>query len=122
MIDHFNIPVSQLEVSKNFYLPLLQLFGLQLLHEEEDVVGFGVDTWVLGLERIDGPINPLHFALSAASPESVKALYSKGLALGASDNGSPGPRPEYGQHYYAAYLLDPDGHNFEVVCRKPQNQ
>ena len=38
---------------------------------------------------------------------------------GGQDNGAPGERPRYAEHYYAAYVLDPDGHNVEAVCREP---
>jgi hypothetical protein len=30
-------------------------------------------------------------------------------------NGEPGDRPRYHDGYYAAYVLDPDGNNIEVV-------
>jgi hypothetical protein len=36
------------------------------------------------------------------------------LAAGGEDNGGPGERP-YGGYYYAAFVLDPDGHNIEAV-------
>ena len=28
----------------------------------------------------------------------------------------PGPRPDYGPTYFAAFLIDPDGNNVEAVC------
>jgi hypothetical protein len=37
------------------------------------------------------------------------------LAAGGRDNGGPGPRPEYAEGYYGAFVLDPDGHNVEAV-------
>jgi hypothetical protein len=36
------------------------------------------------------------------------------VAAGGRDNGPPGERP-YGGYYYAAFVLDPDGHNIEAV-------
>lgn len=38
---------------------------------------------------------------------------------GATDNGPPGERPQYTKGYYAAYVLDPDGHNIECVYFRP---
>jgi predicted lactoylglutathione lyase len=37
------------------------------------------------------------------------------LAHGGADNGAPGLRPEYEDGYYAAFVIDPDGHNLEAV-------
>jgi hypothetical protein len=48
----------------------------------------------------------------------------KGLCIsrpsgpGGIDNGAPGPRPIYHEHYYGAYVLDPDGNNIEAVCHR----
>ena len=44
---------------------------------------------------------------------------SAALGAGGRDNGAPGPRPHYHEHYYGAFVLDPDGHNIEVVCHEP---
>jgi hypothetical protein len=49
----------------------------------------------------------------------VDAFHRAALAAGAMDNGAPGERPRYAENYYAAYVLDPDGHNVEAVCREP---
>jgi predicted lactoylglutathione lyase len=46
----------------------------------------------------------------------VARFHAQGLAAGGRDNGAPGPRKEYSDTYYAAFLLDPDGHNVEAVC------
>jgi len=39
-----------------------------------------------------------------------------GRGAGGTDDGAPGPRAQYGPHYYAAYLRDPDGLRVEVVA------
>ena len=44
-------------------------------------------------------------------------LSSAALAAGGRDNGAPGLRLRYAENYYSAYVLDPDGHNIEAVCR-----
>jgi hypothetical protein len=53
----------------------------------------------------------------------VDAFYAAALAAGGRDNGAPGNRPHYHEHYYGACVdcirLDPDGHNVEVVCHEP---
>jgi hypothetical protein len=40
-------------------------------------------------------------------------------AAGGRDNGPPGPRPQYHERYYGAFVLDPDGNNVEAVCHEP---
>jgi catechol 2,3-dioxygenase-like lactoylglutathione lyase family enzyme len=62
-----------------------------------------------------------HIAFAASSPEQVDAFHAAALAAGGSDNGAPGLRP-YGGEYYAAFVLDPDGHNIEAVYHGPADR
>ena len=39
--------------------------------------------------------------------------------LDGTDNGAPGERPHYHEHYYGAFVRDPDGHNIEACCHEP---
>ncbi len=32
----------------------------------------------------------------------------------------PGLRPHYHEHYYGAFVHDPDGYNGEAVCHAPE--
>lgn len=50
---------------------------------------------------------------------AVDAFYKAAVEAGAKDNGAPGPRPQYGAHYYAAFVIDPAGNNIETVCLAP---
>jgi hypothetical protein len=50
----------------------------------------------------------------------VDDFHAAALATGGMDNGAPGLRPHYGEHYYAAFLIDPDGHRIEAVINKPE--
>ncbi|TCV93198.1 hypothetical protein EC912_10558 [Luteibacter rhizovicinus] len=49
----------------------------------------------------------------------VDAFYRAAMAAGGTDNGPPGLRSHYHEHYYGAFVLDPDGHNVEAVCHMP---
>ena len=63
-----------------------------------------------------GPTQPpLHLAFPAPDHAAVEAFHRAALAAGGRDNGEPGLRPRYHATYYAAYALDPDGHNVEAV-------
>ncbi|MBL9075108.1 VOC family protein [Tabrizicola sp.] len=52
----------------------------------------------------------------AETRAAVAAFHAAALAHGGSDEGAPGPRPEYGPHFYAAYVRDPDGNKLNAVC------
>lgn len=117
MIDHINLPVSDLSQASAFYTAVLPMLGMPVLWKAEDVVGFGADTWVFGIIKSMGEPTPAHVAFAAVSPDLVQTGYDAAIAAGAVCNGPPGPRPIYGPDYYAAFFFDPDGHNIEVVCR-----
>jgi predicted lactoylglutathione lyase len=61
----------------------------------------------------------LHLAFVADTREQVDAFYHAALETGGKDNGAPGVRANYNANYYAAFIIDPDGHNIEAVCQKP---
>ena len=62
---------------------------------------------------------PIHVAFRAETRAQVDAFYKAAMAAGGRDNGAPGLRPHYHANYYAAFVLDPDGHNIEAVCHAP---
>lgn len=73
-----------------------------------DVSKFAIST--------DYPVGaPVHVAFAADSREQVDAFHAAALAAGGRENGAPGLRPHYGEGYYGAFVLDPDGHNIEAV-------
>lgn len=112
LIDHIGVRVSDLELSKTFYVAILDALG------KSD--GFGCDDSSFYFDEFyvaegDSPITNLHLAFQADSIEQVNAFYQAGLNAGGRDNGEPGYR-KYFTSYYAAFLLDPDGNNIEAVC------
>ncbi len=117
MIDHSGVSVSDVAKSKAFYLAALAPLGYTVLMEFERFAGFGVapkpDFWI-GQGKPNVP--PIHIAFRAESRAKVDAFYKAAMAAGGSDNGAPGPRPQYHPGYYGAFVLDPDGHNIEAVC------
>ena len=120
MIDHMGVSVSDLPKSKAFYRTALAPLGYELLMEWEQFGGFGVapkpDFWIS-----DGTPNepPIHVAFRAETRAQVDGFYKAAMAAGGRDNGPPGLRPDYHPNYYAAFVLDPDGHNVEAVCHSP---
>jgi catechol 2,3-dioxygenase-like lactoylglutathione lyase family enzyme len=120
-IDHVNIPVGDLAVSRAFYSAALAAFGYRVVYDGDESLGFGrgdggEDDEPIALRLGDPPNRGSHIAITAASSEEVDAFHAAGVAPGGRDNGAPGERP-YGVHYYAAFVLDPDGHNIEAVYK-----
>jgi catechol 2,3-dioxygenase-like lactoylglutathione lyase family enzyme len=126
MIDHTGVIVSSFENSKRFYQTALGAFGYELLAEfpaavtgHTDVAGYGEngkpDFWV---NRGMPNEPPVHVAFRVSNRASVDAFYEAAIKAGGKDNGPPGLRPHYHPNYYAAFVLDPDGHNIEAVCHE----
>jgi catechol 2,3-dioxygenase-like lactoylglutathione lyase family enzyme len=118
-IDHVKLPVGDLDASRAFYTAALAPFGYRLVYDREPSLGFGLgdggdDDEPFALERRDPPNVGSHIAFTASSKAQVDAFHAAALAAGGRDNGAPGERP-YGGYYYAAFVLDPDGHNIEAV-------
>ena len=117
MIDHFNLPVLDLARSRRFYERILAPLESRFLAEDGQSVGFGIVTWQFGIVATPSPIPKLHVAFRAPSRAAVDAFYEEALAAGAKSNGGPAIRHQYDPQYYAAFVLDPDGHNVEAVFR-----
>lgn len=62
-----------------------------------------------------------HIAFRADDADGVRRWHEAAVAHGGADNGKPGIRPEYSGHYYAAFVLDPDGNNVEAVFHSPES-
>jgi catechol 2,3-dioxygenase-like lactoylglutathione lyase family enzyme len=65
------------------------------------------------------PQSGVHVAFASPDHPTVDRFYEAALAAGGRDNGPPGPRPLYHEHYYSAFVYDPDGNNIEAVCHRP---
>jgi catechol 2,3-dioxygenase-like lactoylglutathione lyase family enzyme len=121
IIDHLKIGVSDLERSRRFYAQALAPLGFEQLGpwSEDDPrreISFGTteaDDFAISQEYESG--GQVHVAFAADTKEQVDAFYAAAVAAGGKDNGPPGPRPEYSEGYYGAFVLDPDGHNVEAV-------
>jgi len=121
MLDHVSLGVSDIERSRKFYDAALRPLGIDRLYAEgENASGYGANRkaffWI-GL-RADMKTG-CHVAFVAEDRETVDRFHQAALAAGGRDNGAPGLRPNYHADYYGAFVLDPDGHNIEAVCRKP---
>jgi len=121
MFDHIQIKVSDLNKSRPFYEAVLKTLGYKVVLEFEKVVGIGSnphDMFEVAQASEETPISlSVHIAFIANGEEAVRKFHETAIANGAKDNGSPGLRPEYEEGYYAAFVVDPDGHNLEAVFK-----
>jgi catechol 2,3-dioxygenase-like lactoylglutathione lyase family enzyme len=126
MIHHIDFAVADLVRSREFYERALAPLGLSVSitftnHAGQRCIGFGSQPdpafWIRDGVPTQGH---LHVAFTASSHAAVDAFHAAAVQAGGKDNGEPGLRPRYAAHWYAAFVLDPDGHNIEAVCRNPE--
>ncbi|SIQ29942.1 MULTISPECIES: VOC family protein [Acidiphilium] len=121
MLDHVTIGVTDIESSKRFYDHALRPLSIERLHTDPEFAGYGANEiavfWIGLRDRLQ---SGTHIAFAAANRAMVNEFYRSALTAGGRDNGGPGLRPHYHDHYYGAFVLDPDGHNIEAVCHVEQ--
>lgn len=125
MLNHVSIGVRDIAKTKAFYDAALKPLGYSCLSAGEGSLGYGKDAvafWI-GVTKKPVPADPnsgLHFCFNAPTRTSVDAFHKAALAAGGHDNGKPGLRADYGENYYAAFVIDPDGYKIEAYCSKAQ--
>lgn len=123
IIDHLGLAVSDYQRSKAFFSTALAPLGIELVIEIEGWAGFGKagkpDFW---FGEHTEKQRPMHIAFVAESRAQVRAFYEAALNAGGKDNGAPGIRKIYHPDYYAAFVIDPDGHNIEAVCHSRETR
>ena len=123
MFDHLKFGVSDLAVSKAFFLKALAPLRVNVV--DYSGPSGGVEIFPKGeaslclFQTEEKPVH-FHLAFRAENRKQVEAFYRAALAAGGKDNGVPGLRPHYHANYYAAFVIGPDGHNIEAVCHKPE--
>lgn len=126
MLDHISVGVSDLGRSRRFYDAVLAPLGLvRILDFEERGSDYGVMAPPLGveftitLETAPRPSAGMHICFRAPDQESVRRFHEAAIKTGGRDDGAPGLRAKYHADYFAAFVLDPDGHRIEAVCHLP---
>jgi catechol 2,3-dioxygenase-like lactoylglutathione lyase family enzyme len=114
VIDHLWLRVSDVAASAAFYATVARVAGHQLVEHSPGYVqvkGSGGSFSLVAGE----PTRNLHMAFPADDDATVDAFHAVTTVAGHPSNGEPGERTEYHQGYYAAFVLDPDGNNIELV-------
>ncbi len=120
LIDHIQLVVKDLAASKRFYSAVFNVLDIPMAGEGEDY--FWADELFVSNKSSPSAqgetTGRMHFAFQAKNREAVERFHSAALAAGGKDNGKPGKR-SYHPGYYAAFVIDPDGNNVEVVFHGP---
>src|SRR6478752_1400177 len=129
MLHHISIGVADVARSAQFYDRVLQELGFKRVME---VLPYGIaygdkqPAFWIGLPHDQGTAstgNGVHVAFNATSEEMIRAFHSAALEAGGTDDGAPGPRPDYGPDYYGAFVRDLDGNKLEaVLVQRPAEQ
>jgi catechol 2,3-dioxygenase-like lactoylglutathione lyase family enzyme len=115
-IDHLWLRVRDPKASRRFYTTIAPYAGLRLTHDAPDRVQLSGPDFSFSLVRDERPLTEhVHLAFAADADATVRAFHAAALSAGYQDNGGPGERAVYHPGYYGAFVLDPDGHNIEVV-------
>lgn len=131
MIDHLSTYAKDFGATRSFYLAALAPLGYGIQHEmvaswdtefpTRRACAFGPEGkaafWIIETKQ---DVTGRHTAFVAPSREAVKAFYHAAIAAGGRDNGAPGLRPIYHEHYFGAFVFDPDGNDVEAVCHAPE--
>jgi len=131
MFDHVSLGVADLARSAAFYDAVMATLGAGRLFGgmADGHIAYGRRGQAFFI--INTPLTPArgavtfnnggHVCFRAEGPAQVQAFHRVALELGATDYGAPGLRPHYSPTYYAAFVLDPDGHTIEAVCHLPES-
>lgn len=120
LIDHLQLIVRDLPASRRFYQAVFDTIGIPIAGEGDTY--FWADELFISTADSEAAAGELtgrhHLAFQARDRATVDAFHKAALAAGGEDNGAPGERP-YHPGYYAAFAIDPDGNNIEVVYHGP---
>ena len=121
ILNHVSVSVQEADKSYIFYDAVMDAISAVRIVDELGVVAYGKqfpEFWVHE-SAYDGlapqTANGVHFSFNAVSKEEVHAFHKAALSNGGTDDGQPGPRPEYGAPYYGCFVRDPDGHKLEAT-------
>jgi catechol 2,3-dioxygenase-like lactoylglutathione lyase family enzyme len=114
MFDTLTVRTSDLAASERFYGLVLGTLGLEPTAGED-----GRREWRdFAIAQAGEPAattRGVHLGFVAPTREHVDAFWRAGTEAGHRDDGAPGPRRQYREDYYGAFLLDPDGNSAEAV-------
>ena len=113
-LDHLWIRVADVAAARDFYAAIAPYAGIRLNHDTPELAQFQFSDGSFSLVA-GTPTENVHLAFGTDDDAAVEGFHATATALGYADHGAPGERPEYHPGYFAAFVLDPDGNNVELV-------
>jgi catechol 2,3-dioxygenase-like lactoylglutathione lyase family enzyme len=126
MLHHVSFGVSDLQRSIAFYDAVFRTLGYVRVWSKPDAAGYGLpggeDLFALKAQGqpVAAPGRGFHLAFAAPGRQAVSDFHAVAVQRGGRDNGPPRLRPQYGADYFAAFVIDPDGHAIEAVFIGPE--
>jgi catechol 2,3-dioxygenase-like lactoylglutathione lyase family enzyme len=123
MLHHVSVGVRDVARAATFYDPVLKALGYKrVMDYSPGAIAYGEsrdkpEFWI-GLphdQAVPTGGNGTHVAFAAKSKGAVNKFHDAALKAGGSNNGEPGPRPDYGPAYYGAFIYDLDGNKIEAT-------
>jgi catechol 2,3-dioxygenase-like lactoylglutathione lyase family enzyme len=131
MLHHVSVGVRDVARAATFYDPVLKALGYKrVMDYSPGAIAYGEskdkpEFWI-GLPHDQSPAsvgNGTHVGFTAKSKAAVNKFHEAALKAGGSNNGEPGPRPDYGPDYYGAFVYDLDGNKIEATLHaRPKAQ
>jgi catechol 2,3-dioxygenase-like lactoylglutathione lyase family enzyme len=121
MLHHVSVGVADVARAAEFYDAVLGALGYKRTAQYLPYAisyGEGVsEFWIQVPHDKSAPNvgNGAHYGFTARNQNAVHRFHAAGLAKGGTDDGAPGPRPDYGPDYYGAFVRDPFGNKVEAV-------
>lgn len=128
MLSYITIGANDLPRSGRFYAAVLVPLGYAMTETAEGIE-FAWPAPAAGAATVyvkhpyDGrPAtvgNGTMAAFRAATQALVRQVHAAGIAAGGADEGAPGFRADYSDHFYVGYLRDPAGNKLAIFCSDP---
>src|SRR5215469_4537307 len=124
MLHHVSVGVADVSRAAEFYDAVLGALGYKRSAQYLPYAiayGEGVSEFWIQLphdQRTPSPGNGAHVSFSAKTRDAIHKFHEAALAAGGTDDGEPGPRPDYGPNYYGAFARDPDGNKVEATLQE----
>ena len=127
MLDHVILTVADFRRSVPFYRQMLAPLGITDFTDfpgengHPHLKGFGIGgRFIFWLKEGEPRPDAVHIGFAAKSQAKVKEVFAAAMAAGARTKTAPGAQLQYHANYFATWVLDPDGHDIEIVNKTGQ--